>query len=98
MGIWFLPHTSAIFNPIIMKLHIRVHETTSGYVSVIWRNWAKWDQIWAWLYHGLWWAVGVRDPLKCLIIDPSLVVNCYLETCFTKNQAGPPPPLILIKI
>ena len=51
MGIWFLFHNSAIFRIILMKLRIRVQETTSykqstqnvgfGYVEVIWHNWAN---------------------------------------------------------
>ena len=51
MGLWVLPHNSANFCSFLMKLHIRVQETTSykkstqnvsfGYVPVIWHNWAK---------------------------------------------------------
>ena len=61
-----------------MKLHIRVQETTSYKESTQRQNFG-FDQIWVLIYHGHWWAVGVRDPSK----DWSLV---------QKNQAGPPPP------
>ena len=61
-----------------------------GYISVIWHNWAKRDQIWAWLYHGHRWVVGIRDLLKSLAIDLSLVVNCYLRNKFHKKSGWSP--------
>ena len=40
------------------------------------------------------WAPGVRNPLKSLVMGPSLLVNCYLEIKFHKKIRGnPPPPL-----
>ena len=42
-------------------------------------------------------APGVRNPLKSLVMGPSLLVNCYLEIKFHKkirvNHPPPPPPL-----
>ena len=54
----------------------------------------KIDQIWAWLYHGRRWEVGVQDPLTSLVTGSSLLVNCYLGNKFHKKiRLTPPPPL-----
>ena len=74
-------HNSAIFCPILMKLHIRPKRTKYG------RGY--------WLYRGHQWAVGVQDPHKSLVTGPSLLVNCYLGNKFhNKIRLPPPPPLI----
>ena len=37
------------------------------------------------------WVVGAHDPLKSLVMGPSLRGTCYLEYKFRK--VNPPPPL-----
>ena len=44
--------------------------------------------IWAWLSRGHRWAPGVRNPVKSLVMGPSLLVNCYLEIKFHKKKSG----------
>ena len=42
---------------------------------------------------GHWWAPGVWNPLKSLVMGPSLLVNCYLEIKFHKKIRVNTPPL-----
>ena len=48
----------------------------------------------AWLSRGHRWAPGVRNPLKSLVMGPSLLVNCYLEIKVHKKIRVTPPPLL----
>ena len=49
-------------------------------------------------FHPAWlhlWAVGVQDPLKSMVTDPSLSLYCYLENqLHKKTRVNPPPPLL----
>ena len=56
------------------------------------------DQIWAWLSRGHRWSPGVQNPLKSLVMGPSLLVNCYLEIKFHKIiRVNPYPSLQTLK-
>ena len=47
-------------------------------------------EIRAWPHRGQWWAVGVHERLKSLVMGPSLLDNCYLENEFHKKIGIPP--------
>ena len=66
-------------------------KTISRWIGIIG---PKEDQIWTWLYHGHWWAVGVQDNLKMLVTDPRLLVNCYLESKLNRKFSLPKPHTI----
>ena len=95
MGIRFLSYNSAIFCPILMKLHIQVQDNTS--YKKRGHNWAKkGPNMGVAVPQALVGDWGPGDPLESLVTDPSLFVNCYLGNKFDKEFRLVPPPLSIV--